>query len=174
MTRAIRFGVWAPDQATFWQSWANAGIIKADGVVTAEQPNGAYITPIEYEDAYQGISTTADTWNGQVVKVQAVLDVDGTLITPAVMVSGWHCNVIVYGEHLIDPTLQGSLTYGLDQHDEDGNLKSIWDRTWADLVFSLTEQAADPSTGFPAGYRNATGVTYCDPAEFSSPSNIIL
>jgi hypothetical protein len=164
--QSIKFGVWAPDQNTFWQSWADAGIVEKD------EQSGDVIYPIQFTNEYQGISTTADSWHGKIISNPGNPEADPP-VAPT-YISGWHCNVIVYGPSLIDPTMEGSLTYGLDQHDADGNLKSIWDRTWADLVFSLTPQPADPTTGFPAGYRNATGVTYCDPAEFSSPSNIIL
>lgn len=38
--------------------------------------------------------------------------------------------------------------------------------------FVITEQPADQTTGFPAGYRNADGVTYCDVRDLSSPSNV--
>ena len=48
----------------------------------------------------------------------------------------------------------------------------LFERTRAAQVFGLSPQAADPVTLFPAGYRNSTGVTYCDVAEFKTPSNV--
>ena len=86
------------------------------------------------------------------------------------MVSGWHCNVRVTNSGgLVD-----EMTYGLPQTDESGNLLNVFDRTWAVNIFQLSEQPADPETGFPAGYRNATGVTYCDARDISTPENTWL
>jgi len=81
-------------------------------------------------------------------------------------VPGWHCNVIVTGP-LVD-----EMTYGLAQHGEDGELLSVFDRTWACEIFQLTEQEADPVSGFPAGYRNSSGVTYCDMRDIRTPANV--
>jgi hypothetical protein len=146
----INFGVWAPDEATFWESWQTAGIVDAQRNFKPEYTNGIQLTT---------------SWGGQVVKTPAVMD-GMTVITPAVMVPGWHCNVRVFGP------LEAEFTYGLAQTDAYGNIKDIFARTWASEVFTLTEQAADPTTGFPAGFRNSQGVTYTDIRNFSSPSNV--
>lgn len=150
----IRFAVWSPDEATFRQSWIDAGILKNEpGYVFAPEYPGVEIT------ATQG-------WSGIIVKVPEVRDAEGNVIAPAVVVPGWHCNVTVTG------TLVAEMTYGLPQTDESGNLLSVFDRTWAMNIFTLTEQAADPVSGFPAGYRNAAGVTYADMADISTPANV--
>lgn len=128
----IAFGVWAPDEATFWQSWIDAGICSAPNVFTPE---------------YRGIEVTT-TWPGIVINGEGE------------PVPGWHCNVRVVGP------LEAEFTYGLPQEG------TIWERTWAAEVFGLTPQESDPVTGFPAGYRNGSGVTYADPAAFLSPSNV--
>jgi hypothetical protein len=146
----INFGIWAPDEATFWQSWQTAGIVD-------ENRN--------FKPEYSEIQITAGAWGGQVVKTPAVMD-GTTVVTPAVMVSGWHCNARVFG------SLEQQFIYGLNQTDQDGNLLDIFDRTWAAEIFQLTEKPEDPETGFPAGYRNNTGVTYTDSRNFSSPSNV--
>jgi len=153
MTQALKFGVLATTEQAFWDSWEAAGIVDSNRNFTSEYP---------------GIEVST-SWNGQVVKTPAVLDGNGNETTPAVIVNGWHCNVRVTGP------LVAEMTYGLDQFDEDGNLKSIFDRTWATNIFQLTYQEADPATGFPAGYRNASGtVSYADPPDFSSPSLVWL
>lgn len=130
----IVFGIWSPDEATFWQSWITAGICSAPYVFNAD---------------YQEVQVTAGSWGGQIEGVD-----------------GWHCNARVWG------ALEAEMTYGLDQYDAQGNLKDVFDRTWAPQIFQLTEQEADETTGFPAGYRNNSGVTYCDYSHFSSPSNV--
>lgn len=131
----IEFGVYAPDEETFWQSWQSAGIVDEDRRFKPEY--------------FNGVQTTAGAWSGQIEGV-----------------NGWHCNVRVYGP------LAAEMTYGLPQTDANGNLLDIFDRTWAAEVFQLTEQPADPTTGFPAGYRNSNGVTYADSRNFSSPANV--
>ena len=135
----INFGVWSPDEATFWQSWRNAGVVDENNEFTAEYGN-----KIEIATSWPGIVTNAE----------------------GVAVPGWHTNVRVSGP------LEAEMTYGLPQTDADGNLLSIWERTWAAEVFQLVEQPSDPVTGFPAGYRNSLSVTYADAATFSSPSNV--
>ena len=156
MSGVIDFGVWAPDEATFWASWEAAGIIEYD--VDGNR---------HYTAEYQGIEVTS-SWPGIVTKTPAVEDEDGNIITPAVLVSGWHCNVRVTGP------LVAEMTYGLPQHNEDGTLKDVLMRTWAMQLFGLEWSEADPVTGFPAGCRNADGITYSDTRNFSSPDNVWL
>ena len=146
----IDFAVWAPDEATFWASWVAAGICTEPGVLAAR---------------YQGVECSALMgWPGIIMKSQPVYDGDGKLLQEAVVVPGWHCNVRVTGD------LVHAFTAGLEQTGPDGLPLPIWDRTWAEYVFPLTEQPADPETGFPAGYRSAQGVTYADAADIKSPS----
>lgn len=171
----ITFGIWSPDEATFWQSWQTAGIVDENR---------------DFKPEYSEIQITAGAWGGQVDKPvmvtqyledefgNPVLDEYGQQVTRQVQqvdgdgrpmfenVPGWHCNARVFG------SLEQQFIYGLNQTDANGNLLDIFDRTWAAEVFQLSEQPEDPETGFPAGYRNNTGVTYTDSRNFSSPSNV--
>lgn len=147
----IDFAVWSPSEAVFWNSWVAAGIVDADRNVLPEYANGFVIS----DQTSQGWTPTRAT--GQV-------DGEGNPILEAV--PGWHANVRVYGD------LAQEMMYGLAQTDADGNMLNVFDRTWATHIFTLTQQPADPVTGFPAGYRNADGVTYCDVRDLSSPSNV--
>jgi len=151
---SIDFGVWSPDEATFWASWITAGIA---------------LEPYKLAPGYTGMSLSTQSqqgWTPTKATGNMVQDAFGNQVPERVPVSGWHCNVRVY-----DPQLIAMFTHGLDQTDEQGNIKPLFDRTWAKEVFQLTEQPADPTTGFPAGFRNSQGCTYCDVASFSSPSN---
>lgn len=127
MANIIDFAIWAPDQATWLESWIAAGILDADGNPTEQ-----------YSDH---IATTAGTWPGVVTK-------NGAAVT------GWHCNVRV----------AGALAARFP------DVATAWQ--WAVVTFGLSQQPADPATGFPAGWRSPQGVTYCDPTEFRSPSNV--
>lgn len=144
----IYFSCWAPDEATFWQSWVTAGICTG---------------PNEFVPQYAGAVEVSTSWDGIVTK-QTGTDGEGNPIMTTV--PGWHCNVKV------DNCLAAMFTEGLPQTDEDGNLLPLFERTRAAQVFGLTLQEADPVTGFPAGMRDATGVRYADPNEFNSPSNV--
>ena len=164
----IHFGVWAPDEETFWQSWITAGIgnfYDDNGNVVA-WPNGTW----QYSPSYPGIQTTT-SWSGKIVDVPATYDENGNELTPATMIDGWHTNVRVTGP-LVD-----TFTVGLEQRELNGNLKSIWARSRAATVFSLNARARNPTTRFPAGYRNpVTRVVYADKhpenSAFSSPENV--
>lgn len=150
----IEFAIWSPDEATFRQSWIDAGIL-------LDQPG--YV----FAPEYPGIEITAtQRWGGTIVKTPAVVDESFNVITPAVIVAGWHCNARVTGQ------VAAEMSYGIEQYDAEGSLKNVFDRTWATNVFALSEQPADPVTGFPAGYRNTQGVTYADPRDISTPANV--
>lgn len=150
----IAFAVWSPDEATFRQSWIDAGILKND-------------PGYQFEAAYQGVEITATQgWSGVIVKTPPVFDAEGAIITPAELVPGWHCNVYVTGP------LVEQMTQGLPQTDADGNLLNVFERTHAVQMFGLTQQPADPVTGFPAGYRNSVGVTYADMRDIATPANV--
>lgn len=117
---------------------------------------GIVTAPHTYTSEYPGVEVTSQSAHGWIPP-----DANGDPIT------GWHANVRVTGP------LVAEMTYGIDQHDE-GALKNVFDRTWATLIFQLEWREADATTGFPAGYRNATGVWYCDPRDFKSPTNTWL
>jgi hypothetical protein len=156
----IEFGVWAPSKAAFYSAWETAGIGQlVDGVW-------------EYNAPYAGgIQTTAESWSGVVVQTPGTYDAEGNEITPPVLVNGWHCNVRVHSQALID-----QFTDGLDQYETDGEgnqvLKDVFDRTNAATIFSLSSEAANGTTGFPAGQINASGIVYTDKRNFTSPANV--
>lgn len=171
----IDFCVWSPDEATFWQGWIAAGIVDADHNPTPEYANGFVIS----DQTSQGWVPTRPTGEVEIIPAMPIHDENGDpvlddqgnpMMTEAqevpIMepVPGWHANVHVYGD------LAAEMTYGLAQTDVDGNMLDVFDRTWATHIFALTEQSADPVTGFPAGYRNSDGVTYCDSRDLSSPT----
>lgn len=79
---------------------------------------------------------------------------------------GWFCNVRVFGQ------IEQAMIAGRPQTDEDGRLLDVFERTWAALVFSLTPQARDEVSNFPAGMRNSAGVTYADIRDIQTPHNV--
>ncbi len=163
-TPIIKFGVWAPDQETFWKSWERAKIAE-------KTEDGDWKLAPEYSDLIVGTS-----WGGIVSKPTGNMidDGEGNQIPEMASVPGWHTNVVVKPG---SPTEQ-QFTYGREQYEADGETPlSIWDRTWSTSVFRLTWRDEDPTTHFPAGYANDDGVVFADDADFhkngKSPANII-
>jgi hypothetical protein len=142
----ITFAVHAPDAETFWASWITAGIALSPHVYAP-----GYTDHIEVRDWGSGTITTTTIVDGEPV----------TVTKP-----GWFCNCRVTG------SLVAEMVQGLAQTDENGNLLSVFDRTWAPQIFSLTEQPADPESGFPAGYRNSTGIHYADMKDIATPYEV--
>lgn len=130
----ISFGVWAPTETVFWQSWISAGICKEPNVFNAP---------------FAGCVEVSTKWPG---------------IVPAKLlgqtVYGWHANVRVFG------AVEASFRAGCP------TVGTIWETTHAAEAFGLTQQDADPETGFPAGMRSSTGVVYADASAFKSPANV--
>lgn len=116
---------------------------------------GICTAPYAWTPDYPGIQISDQTAQGWTPTRE-----DGT------PVPGWHANVRITGP------LVWEFTNGLEQYGEDGALLSLFDRTWAAEVFGLTEQPADPETGFSAGMRNSAGVTYADAKDIRTPTNI--
>lgn len=147
----LEFGIWAPDEPTFWQSWIAAGICTEPRIWTPEYSDFVQITD----------------WHSGRIPIPAVLDAEGNEITPASLKAGWFANCRV------SRSLAQEFTYGLPQHDpETGELLDIFDRTWAAQVFGLAEQPANLETNFPAGWRNSLGVTYTDKRNILTPYNV--
>jgi hypothetical protein len=144
MNNIIEFAVWAPNEEVFRQSWIDANILKNE--------SGYNFTP-----EYSGIEITATQgWDGKIIKIDSEENIT--------IIDGWHCNVRVTGQ------LVTEMTNGLQQYNEDGSLIDLFDRTWAKEIFSLIFKEKDEITKFPAGYRNTTGVTYCDINDINTPS----
>jgi len=140
----IRFIIHATDEAVFKARWIEAGIL--------EDTEG-YV----FRSPYPGVELSDQTRQGW-VPTRA----DGS-VPP-----GWHANCRVTGP------LVETMTAGLPQYDENGELLHVLDRTWANYIFGLAdERAVDPISGFPYGARTEDAeVQYGDPRDLSSPSNV--
>jgi len=140
----IRFTIRATDEVTFRARWIDAGIL--------EDAEG-YV----FRAPYPGVELTATQgWSG------IITDAEGNVVP------GWHANARVTGP------LVETMTAGLEQYDENGNLLPVMQRTWAAYIFGLTEeQSIDPTSGFPYQAKTASGdVQYGDPRELKSPANV--
>ena len=103
---------------------------------------------------------------GPVVGAPAVYDEDGEEVTPAVMVDGYHVNLRAYGQFALQ------VTHQLPQTDAEGNLLSIFDRTWLlNLVNDLSWSQLS-GDGVPAGWVGPNGVKLFDPSAVTTPRRV--
>jgi len=140
----IEFTIRATDEETFRARWIGAGILE-------DEPGYVFRAP------YPGVELTATQgWSG------IITDAEGNVVP------GWHANARVTGP------LVETMTAGLPQYDENGELLHVLQRTWASYIFGLTEeQAVDTESGFPYGAKTDDGaVQYGDSRDLSTPANV--
>lgn len=123
----------------------------------------------QFRGIYAGnLSITATQgWHGIIKKPTGELDEDGRPIMATV--PGWHANCKAWGP------LAESMIAGLPQHDAEGKLLHLFERTWAAYVLGLTEtKGIDPTTNFPYGaYSDDGDFMYGDPVDLKTPANVL-
>lgn len=140
--------VWAPDREAFV-----AGML-ANGLM---------------QETADGLIPTADVSIdevGTIVSAHAVYDEEGVELSPAVLIPGWHANLRAYGD------FAAQVTYGLDQTDPEGNLLSIFDRTYLLYLVPGLEWQELSTDGVPSGYVGPNGVKLFDPRAVSTPRRV--
>lgn len=110
-----------------------------------------------------GICTAPYEFHPDYAQCVQLTDWDGGIIPGK---PGWFANARVFG------LIEQAMIAGKLQTNEAGELLDVFERTWAEMVFSLTLQEHDPVTNFPPGMRNAAGVTYADIRNISTPHNV--
>lgn len=147
MTASIEMLLWAPDRETF-----------ANTMATLTLPGGQHIAWLATEDEPGPTPTsTIRTLEvilcdeiGEVVKTPAVLDEEGNIVTPAVIVPGYHVNMVATG------WLAEMLTAGMSTEGD------IFTRTRIlELLGTMNWQPSE--VGEPAGYVGTSGVKISDP-----------
>ncbi len=147
MTAPIEMLLWAPDRETFAATMAGLTL-----------PGGQHIAWLATEDE-PGPTPTSSIRTlevilcdeiGEVVMTPAVLDEEGNEITPAVIVPGYHVNMVATG------WLAAMLTAGMPTEGD------IFTRTRIlDLLGTMNWQPS--AVGEPAGYVGTSGVKIFDP-----------
>lgn len=147
MSASIEMLLWAPDRETFAATMAGLTL-----------PGGQHIAWMATEDE-PGPTPTSSIRTlevilcdeiGEVVKTPPVLDEEGDIVTPAVIVPGYHVNMVATG------WLAEMLTVGLPQEG------TIFTRTRIlDLLGTMNWQPSE--VGEPAGYVGTSGVKIFDP-----------
>ena len=147
--------VWCPTRELF-----------VAGMTTTQLPDGSTLATLD--DASNLIPAPGVQMDeiGPIQKTPAVIDAEGNIITPPVMIDGHHVNFRVYGD------LAAMLTDGLPQTDAEGNLLGLFERTHIlDLIPGLAWQAITED-GVPEGYEGPNQVRLFDPTTVSSRSRV--
>lgn len=93
---------------------------------------------------------------GPITKVPPGLDGNGNVVTPPVIVGGFHANL------LVNEPLLSVITADLPQTDDEGNVLPLFERTRIlDMIPGLAQTAKDDK---PAGYTGRNGVRMFDSA----------
>lgn len=97
---------------------------------------------------------------GPICKTPAVLDEEGDVLEPAVMVGGWHANLRAYGE------FAAQVSYGLPQ---DGD---VFQRTHLLQLVPDLELTEATQKGVPAGHSGPNEVRLFDPSVVAIPARV--
>lgn len=159
-------------------AWCSSRELFVTGMTTTALPDGTMLATLDDNGNLIPHAGVIIDEIGPVTKVPAVLDKDGKIITPAVMINGHHVNLVAYGEMaqmltMGPPDAEGNPTQ-LPQYDADGNLLSVFQRTnilslIPDLVWTPI-----PGPGVPGGYEGPNGVCLYDPAVVNSRARVWL
>jgi hypothetical protein len=164
-------------------AWCSSQELFIQGITTTALPDGTMIATIGEDGTLIPHEGVVIDQIGPITKVPAVIDPDtGDVITPAVVVEGWHVNLLAYGQVadllIMGPPVEGPdgimIPTQLPQYDEDGNLLPLFERTnilqlIPDLVWTPI-----PGPGVPGGYEGPNGVCLYDPAVVDHPARVFL
>lgn len=159
-------------------AWCSSRELFVQGMTTTALPDGSMLATLDENGnliPHQGVIIDEI---GPITKTPAVLDEDGDVITPAVVIAGHHVNLLAIDPIVAllmqgPPDAEGNPTV-LPQYDEDGNLLGVFERTnilslIPDLVWTPI-----PGPGVPGGYEGPNGVCLFDPAVVKDRARVWL
>lgn len=163
-------------------AWCSSRDLFVQGMTTTALPDGSMLATLDDNGNLIPHAGVIIDEIGPVTKVPAVLDEDGEIITPAVMIAGHHVNLVAYGE-MAQMLTMGSPVTGPDgtmiptqlpQYDEDGKLLSVFQRTNILQLIPGMVWTPIPGPGVPGGYEGPNGVCLYDPAVVNSRARVWL
>jgi hypothetical protein len=159
-------------------SWCSSRDLFVTGMTTTALPDGTMLATLDDNGNLIPHAGVIIDEIGPITKTPAVLDEDGNVITPAVVVEGHHVNLVAWGEMaqmltMGPPDAEGNPTQ-LPQYDADGNLLSVFERTNILSLIPGLEWTGLPSDGVPPGWIGPNGVVLFDPAAVSSRARVFL
>lgn len=99
---------------------------------------------------------------GEIMKEQPVLDIDGNVVTPAVVVRGHHVNFWIGGD------LEKMLTAGMPASG------TIFERTRILALLGNMTWRPITAEGVPEGYEGTSGIRIFDPSVVKTPACVLL
>lgn len=159
-------------------AWCSSRELFVTGMTTTTFPDGSTLATLS-EDGnlipHEGVIIDEI---GPVVKVAAVYDEDGDIVTPAVVIAGHHVNLMATGAiasmlMMGPPDDEGNPTT-LPQYDAEGNLLSVFVRTNILSLIPDLVWTAIPGPGVPGGYEGPNSVCLFDPAVVHNRARVFL
>lgn len=159
-------------------AWCSSRDLFVTGMTTTALPDGTMLATLSEDGTLIPHAGVIIDEIGPVVKTPAVLDEDGNVVTPAVVVEGHHVNLVAYGEMaqmltMGPPDAEGNPTQ-LPQYDADGNLLSVFERTNILSLIPGLVWTPIPGPGVPGGYEGPNGVCLFDPAVVHNRARVFL
>ena len=159
-------------------AWCSSRELFVTGMTTTTFPDGSTLATLS-EDGnlipHEGVIIDEI---GPVVKVAAVYDEDGDIVTPAVVIEGHHVNLMATGAIAAmlvmgPPDAEGYPTT-LPQYDAEGNLLSVFQRTNILGLIPGMVWTPIPGPGVPGGYEGPNGVVLFDPGVVHNRARVFL
>jgi len=149
-------------------AWCSSRELFVTGMTTTALPDGSMLATLDADGnliPHQGVIIDEI---GPITKTPAVLDEDGNVVTPAVVIAGHHVNLLAIDPIVAvlmmgPPDAEGNPTV-LPQYDEDGNLLGVFERTNILSLIPGMVWTPIPGPGVPGGYEGPNGVCLFDPA----------
>ena len=159
-------------------AWCSSRELFVTGMTTTTFPDGSTLATLSEDGALIPHAGVIIDEIGPVVKVPAVYDEDGDIVTPAVVIAGHHVNLMATGaiaSMLVmgPPDAEGNPTT-LPQYDAEGNLLSVFERTNILSLIPGMVWTAIPGPGVPGGYEGPNGVCLFDPAVVHQRARVFL
>jgi hypothetical protein len=159
-------------------AWCSTRELFVTGMTTTAFPDGSMLATLDENGnliPHQGVIIDEI---GPITKVPAVLDEDGNVVTPAVVIAGHHVNLLAIDPIVAllmmgPPDAEGNPTV-LPQYDEDGNLLGVFQRTNILSLIPGMVWTPIPGPGVPGGYEGPNGVCLFDPAVVHNRARVWL
>ena len=159
-------------------AWCSTRELFVTGMTTTALPDGSMLATLSDDGALIPHVGVIIDEIGPITKVPPTYDAEGNEVTPGVVIGGHHVNLVAYGElaqFLImgPPDAEGNPTV-LPQYDENGNLKSVFERTNILSLIPGLVWTPIPGPGVPGGYEGPNGVCLFDPAVVHNRARVFL
>ena len=159
-------------------AWCSTRELFVTGMTTTALPDGSMLATLDDNGNLIPHSGIIIDEIGPITKVPATYDAEGNILTPAVVIEGYHVNLLAYNEVAAmlvigPPDAEGNPTT-LPQYDAEGNLLGLFVRTNILTLFPDLVWTPIPGPGVPGGYEGPDEVCLFDPAVVHNRARVFL